>query len=73
VPFKLTGPGIARQGNPVVGGGEVTSGTLSPCLDIGIGMAYLPVERATEGTELVIDVRGKERPAVVASKPLYSG
>jgi aminomethyltransferase len=71
VPFKLTGPGIARQGNPVVGGGEVTSGTLSPCLDIGIGMAYLPVERATEGTELVIDVRGKERPAVVASKPLY--
>ena len=42
VPFKLTGPGIARQGNPVVGGGEVTSGTLSPCLGIGIGMAYLP-------------------------------
>ena len=30
VPFVLTGPGIARQGNPVVGGGEVTSGTLSP-------------------------------------------
>jgi aminomethyltransferase len=70
-PFKLTGPGIARQGNPVVGGGEVTSGTLSPCLDIGIGMAYLPAERAVEGTEFAIDVRGKERPAVVASKPLY--
>ena len=32
VPFVLTGPGIARQGNPVTGGGEVTSGTLSPCL-----------------------------------------
>ena len=31
-PFAITGPGIARQGNPVVGGGEVTSGTLSPCL-----------------------------------------
>jgi glycine cleavage system T protein (aminomethyltransferase) len=71
VPFKLTGPGIARQGNAVVGGGEVTSGTLSPCLDIGIGMAYLPAERAAEGTEFAIDVRGKERPAVVASKPLY--
>jgi aminomethyltransferase len=71
VPFKLTGPGIARQGNAVVGGGEVTSGTLSPCLDIGIGMAYLPTERTTEGTEFAIDVRGKERPAVVASKPLY--
>jgi aminomethyltransferase len=71
VPFKLTGPGIARQGNPIVGGGEVTSGTLSPCLEIGIGMGYLPAERATEGTEFAIDVRGKERPAVVAKKPLY--
>jgi aminomethyltransferase len=70
-PFKLTGPGIARQGNPVVGGGEVTSGTLSPCLDIGIGMAYLPAERAVEGTGFAIDVRGKERAAVVAKKPLY--
>ena len=30
VPFVLTGPGIARQGNPIDGGGEVTSGTLSP-------------------------------------------
>ena len=71
VPFKLTGPGIARQGNPVVGGGEVTSGTLSPSLGIGIGMAYLPAERANEGEEFQIDVRGKTRAAVVASKPLY--
>jgi len=72
VPFKLTGPGIARQGNPVVGGGEVTSGTLSPCLDVGIGMAYLPTSSAVEGHEFEIDVRGKNRPAVVAKKPLYS-
>jgi len=72
VPFKLTGPGIARQGNPIVGGGEVTSGTLSPCLDIGIGMAYLPAERSAEGTEFAIDVRGKQRPARVEKKPLYS-
>jgi aminomethyltransferase len=70
-PFKLTGPGIPRQGNPVVGGGEVTSGTLSPCLDVGIGMAYLPAARAEPGTEIEIDVRGKTRTAVVASKPLY--
>jgi aminomethyltransferase len=72
VPFKLTGPGIARQGNAVVGGGEVTSGTLSPCLDIGIGMAYLPAGSAVEGDEFEIDVRGKHRGAVVAKKPLYS-
>ena len=49
VPFVLTGAGIPRQGNPVVGGGEVTSGTLSPCLEIGIGMAYVPAERARQG------------------------
>jgi aminomethyltransferase len=71
-PFKLTGPGIARQGNPVVGGGEVTSGTLSPCLGIGIGMAYVPADRAEVGTEIEIDVRGKTRGAVVARKPLYT-
>jgi aminomethyltransferase len=71
VPFALTGPGIARQGNPVVGGGEVTSGTLSPCLEVGIGMAYVPTARAQPGTELEIDVRGKVRPAVVGTRPLY--
>ena len=31
-PSPIDGPGIARQGNPVIGGGEVTSGTFSPCL-----------------------------------------
>src|SRR3954453_14976711 len=72
VPFAMTGPRIARQGNPVVGGGEVTSGTMSPCLGIGIGMAYVPAERAEPGTELEIDVRGKLRAAEVRTKPLYS-
>jgi aminomethyltransferase len=71
VPFKLIGPGIARAGNPVVGGGEVTSGTLSPSLGIGIGLAYLPAERAAVGQRFEIDVRGRTRPAVVAPKPLY--
>jgi aminomethyltransferase len=71
VAFTIEGPGIARQGNAVVGGGEVTSGTLSPCLDVGIGMAYVPAARAAVGTRLEIDVRGKIRPAVVKEKPLY--
>ncbi len=69
--FVIEGPGIPRQGNPVVGGGEVTSGTLSPCLGAGIGMAYVPAERAVAGTRIEIDVRGKMRPAVVKDKPLY--
>jgi aminomethyltransferase len=72
VPFVITGPGIARQGNGVIGGGEVTSGTLSPCLEQGIGMAYVPVDKAEPGTALEIDVRGKTRSAEVRAKPLYS-
>jgi aminomethyltransferase len=71
VAFEIEGPGIARQGNPIAGGGEVTSGTLSPSLGMGIGMAYVPVERAATGTRLEIDVRGKMRPAVIKDKPLY--
>ena len=75
VPFKIEGAGIARQGNPVLADGEeagvVTSGTFSPSLEIGIGMAYVRAELAEPGTELEIDVRGKHRPARIASKPLY--
>jgi aminomethyltransferase len=71
VPFVITGPGIARQGNPVQGGGEVTSGTLSPCLEQGIGMAYLPADKTDPGTPFEIDVRGKARTAEVREKPLY--
>jgi aminomethyltransferase len=71
VPFKLTAPGIPRPGNAVVGGGVVTSGTLSPCLNVGIGMAYVAADRAVADAPLEIDVRGKIRPAVVSTKPLY--
>jgi aminomethyltransferase len=71
VAFAIDGPGIARQGNPVLGGGEVTSGTFSPCLQTGIGLAYVPAARAETGTRLEMDVRGKMRPAVVEDKPLY--
>jgi aminomethyltransferase len=71
VAFEIDGPGIARQGNPIVGGGVVTSGTLSPSLGAGIGMAYVPAERSALGTVLQIDVRGKIRPAIVKQKPLY--
>ena len=71
VPFVMTEKAIPRQGMPVVGGGEVTSGTMSPMLEVGIGMAYVPAAAAKSGTELVIDVRGKERRGVVEKKPLY--
>jgi glycine cleavage system T protein (aminomethyltransferase) len=71
VAFAIEGPGIARQGNPITGGGVVTSGTLSPCLGIGIGLAYVPAAQTSPGGRLEIDVRGKMRPAVVREKPLY--
>ena len=71
---RSPGPGIPRQDNPVAaphGAGVVTSGTLSPCLEIGIGMAYVPVADAEPGTPIEVDVRGKARPAEVREKPLY--
>jgi aminomethyltransferase len=74
VPFAFTGPGIPRQGNPVHsehGEGVVTSGSLSPCLEVGIGMAYVPVAAAEPGTKIEVDVRGKPRAAEVREKPLY--
>jgi aminomethyltransferase len=71
VAFAIDGPGIARQGNPVIGGGEVASGTFSPCLERGIGMAYVPAAQAEPGTRLEIDVRGTRRSATVQRKPLY--
>lgn len=71
VPFVIEGPGIARSGNSVIGGGVVTSGTFSPCLGRGIGMAYVASSRAEAGTKLEIDVRGTIRRALVQQKPLY--
>ena len=71
VPFKLTERGVARAGDAVIGGGQVTSGTFSPTLEVAIGLAYLPLDRAAVGTAFEIDVRGTRRGAMVAERPLY--
>ena len=75
-PFTIEGRGIPRLGNEVLRDGErvgvVSSGTFSPSLEMGIGMAYVAAELAEPGTELEIDVRGRRRAAKVGSKPLYS-
>ncbi len=74
-PFTIEGQGIPRDGNPVMRGdervGTVSSGTFSPSLELGAGMADVRAELAEPGTELEIDVRGKRRAARVGSKPLY--
>jgi glycine cleavage system T protein (aminomethyltransferase) len=71
VAFVMQERAIPRQGMPIEGGGEVTSGTHSPMLDRGIGMGYVPAELAEPGTQLTIDVRGRPRHAHVVKKPIY--
>lgn len=61
-------PVLDADGNEV---GELCSGALSPSLMTGIAMAYLPVALAKPGTELKIDVRGRQFPAKVVKKPFY--
>lgn len=51
--------------------GELTSGTLSPSLNEGIGMAYLATPAPQPGEEIEIEVRGQRFPAVIEKKPLY--
>ncbi|HET8527325.1 MAG TPA: glycine cleavage system aminomethyltransferase GcvT [Gaiellaceae bacterium] len=71
VAFTMEERAIPRHGMRIDGGGEVTSGTHSPTLDVGIGMGYVPAAQAAVGTELSIDVRGKQRRARVVKKPFY--
>lgn len=75
IPFAIEGEGIPRAGNQMLHGeetvGEVSSGTFSPSLGAGVGMAYIRSELATPGTMLEVDVRGKRRTARVSSRPLY--
>jgi aminomethyltransferase len=71
VAFVMDEKAVPRQGMPIEGGGEVTSGSHSPMLDRGIGMGYVPSASAAPDTELVVDVRGKPRRAHVVKKPIY--
>jgi aminomethyltransferase len=50
--------------------GEVTSGTQSPTMGIGIGMGYVEAAAATVGAPIEIDIRGKPYPATIEKKPL---
>ena len=69
--FVMADKAVPRQGMPIEGGGEVTSGTHSPMLDKGIGMGYVPARTAEPGTGITIDVRGRPRAAEIVKKPIY--
>ena len=75
VGFEMVDRGIARHGYPVVSGdkrvGVVTSGTQTPFLKKAIGMAYVPIDMSATGTELTIDVRGRQSLARVVPMPFY--
>jgi aminomethyltransferase len=71
VAFVMEEKAVPRQGMSIDGGGEVTSGTHSPMLDVGVGMGYVPAGQAQPGTELTIDVRGRPRRARIVNKPIY--
>lgn len=51
--------------------GETVSGTLSPSLGVGIGLAYVPVAFAEPGTTVTVEIRGRRYPAEIVKKPLY--
>jgi aminomethyltransferase len=74
--FRMTEPGIPRAGHDVLiegsRSGRVTSGTLSPTLDVGIGMAYVPAAAAAPDTDIAIDVRGTPKSARTARRPLVA-
>jgi aminomethyltransferase len=71
VAFVMENGGIPRPGMPIAEGGEVTSGTLSPMLNRGIGLAYVDSAITSPGTRITVDVRGRPRAADVVKKPIY--
>ena len=71
VAFRMSDKAIPRGGMAIEGGGEVTSGSMSPMLGVGIGLGYVSPADAAVGTELVVDVRGNARRAEVVAKPIY--
>ncbi|MFT6749247.1 MAG: aminomethyltransferase [Flavobacterium sp.] len=78
VGFELNERGIPRHGYDIVDEngniiGNVTSGTMSPCLQKGIGMGYVPRIFAKAGAAIYIQVRKKAIPGTVIKLPFYKG
>ena len=75
VGFEMRGAGIARQGYPIIAGGErtgeVTSGTKSPTLGKAIGLGYVASAHARVGTEIAVEIRDRRVPAVIVRTPFY--
>ncbi|QYA26541.1 glycine cleavage system aminomethyltransferase GcvT [Gramella sp. MT6] len=78
VAFELDERGIPRQGYDIVDEngkkiGEVTSGTMSPSLEKGIGLGYVPSDIAGVGNKVSIQIRKKAVSATQVKLPFYKG
>jgi len=75
--FRLRKRGIPRPGCPVILDSRevsaVASGGFSPCLEAGIGTAYLPVAAVRAGASIEIGIRGSRVPAEIVPPPFYAG
>ncbi|NJB35144.1 glycine cleavage system aminomethyltransferase GcvT [Croceivirga sp. JEA036] len=75
VAFEMLEKAIPRQGYAILSEGEtvgnVTSGTMSPSLNKGIGLGYVPIALAKEDTTIEIQIRKKTVPAKVVKLPFY--
>lgn len=76
VAFEMQERGIPRQGYDIVDGngnkiGNVTSGTMSPSMGIGIGLGYVPNVFTDVGSHIYIQIRKKRVPAQVVKLPFY--
>ena len=74
VGFKMTERGIPRAHYPIVDDsgrviGEVTSGTMSPSLEVGLGLGYVESEFSKPDTSVFIEIRGKRVGAIVSKLP----
>jgi len=75
IAFKMTGKSPPPRPHYAIlaGGrkvGEITSGTQSPTLGMGIGMGYVETAEAQAGKPVEIEIRGKRFPAVIEKKPI---
>jgi aminomethyltransferase len=75
VGFELAEKGVPRHGMKIQAEGRdiglVTSGNLSPRLQKGIGLGYVPTKFSEPGTSLQVDIRGRIVPAAVVKPPFY--
>ncbi len=51
--------------------GEVTSGTQSPTLGVGIGLGYVPPSFSAANTAIGVEIRGRQAPAFIVPRPFY--